>query len=237
MSSAYRTYPIFLRVEGRLCVVVGAGAIAAQKTRELLESGALVHVIGPDVAPAMSEVLAQWPATALWSSRRYRTGDLDEALVVYSATADAETDALVVADGQKRGVLVNIVDVPEKCDFFAGSVVRRGPVTIAIGTGGASPSLAIAIRERIEAALPSRIGELASALAAARPALLAAFPTYAERARRLKAWVEAALPQVDRADPSDLVKWTENAAACGRVCDGSSPCVCAGRVVESKDAA
>lgn len=233
MNQPYRTYPVFLRVEERACVVVGGGPIGAQKCRELLESGGFVTLISPTRCTDFDTLERNHTGRLRWLARPFAEGDLDGAMIVFSATADAAVDARIHREALKTNTLVNIVDVPEKCDFFAGSVVRRGAVTVAIGTGGASPSLAIALRERIEAVLPSTIGPIAEALAAARPALLAAFPVYAERARRMRAWVEAAL-QHDHIDSNEqIAEWASNAVRCDRPCDANTSCRCVRPVHEA----
>ncbi len=213
-------YPLFLAVEGRRCVVVGGGPIATQKARELALSGAHVVVVSPEFGGVDADEVPDGRIEHV--ARRFQPGDARGALVVFSATADPEVDRVVEDDARAAGALVNIVDVPERCDFYAGSVVRRGPVTISIGTSGASPSLAIAIRRRIEAVLPEGVGRLASAFAQVRPTLKATWPAYADRARKYNALVAAMLDRLDELGDIDVA--VERAARCDRPCDGGPGC-------------
>lgn len=153
-----KTYPIMLDVRGRLCVVVGAGAVGLRKAEALSQAGAKVRLIGPDTAgrpvPAGAEVLA----------RGYAEGDLSGALLVFACTDDGELNARIAADARAGGALANVADDPEHCDFFAAAAVNDGDVVVAIGTGGASPALAGEIRSKLARHLPERVGEFAAAL-------------------------------------------------------------------------
>ncbi|TVR03373.1 MAG: bifunctional precorrin-2 dehydrogenase/sirohydrochlorin ferrochelatase [Deltaproteobacteria bacterium] len=213
-------HPVFLKLEGVPCTVVGGGAIALQKARELAEAGADLTVISPQLHDGFHEL----GETFRWVERRWQPGDLDGARLVISATNDPEADALIHAEAHDVRALVNVVDVIDRCDFYAGSVVRRGPILIAISTSGASPSIAIALRRRIDALLTDGHGQLAQALGDARPALLSRFPDYGARARRLGAFVRDMLDQT--------ASTGQAAAAVGRIlrCDrpcGDGPCLCA----------
>ncbi len=153
-----KTYPIMLDVRGRLCVVVGAGAVGLRKAEALCRAGAKVRLIGPDAAgrpvPAGAEVL----------TRPYAQGDLSGALLVFACTDDTELNARIAADARAAGALANVADDPEHCDFFAAAAVNDGDVVVAIGTGGASPALAGEIRRRLARHLPERVGEFAATL-------------------------------------------------------------------------
>lgn len=178
-------YPLFLKVDGRRTVVVGGGPIGAQKAGELLAAGASVTAISPVFAPAWDALGAEFPQTLNRIQRKFSSGDLVGASLAFSATNDPAADAQVWEEGKAQGVWVNVVDVPERCDFYAGSVIRRGALQILIGTAGASPSLAIAVRQRIESALPRAVSELADVLWEARPELKRAFPDFRQRAEFL----------------------------------------------------
>ena len=141
-------FPIFLKLEGRKCLVVGAGKIGESKIRSLLVSRAEVHVVAPWATPTITA----WDRTGVlrWSAREFQPADLDGVLVVVAATSTKSVNNLVHHEAQSRGALCNVVDVPELCDFYYPAVVRRGDLQIAISTGGHSPALAQKLRRDFE---------------------------------------------------------------------------------------
>jgi precorrin-2 dehydrogenase/sirohydrochlorin ferrochelatase len=142
-------FPIFLKLEDRSCLVVGAGRIAESKIRSLLISRAKVRVVAPWATPA---VFSWARAGALqWDARPFQPADLDSIFLVVVATSIPDVNDLVYRDAQLRGILCNVVDDPERCDFYYPAVVRRGDLQIAISTGGHSPALAQRLRREFEA--------------------------------------------------------------------------------------
>jgi len=141
-------FPAFLKLEGRRCVVVGAGPVAEEKIPSLLRAGAKVRV----VAPQATERVQIWARAKkiIWERRAFRSEDLAGAFLVIAATSSALLHARIQAQARRRGVLCNAVDDPEHCDFFYGAVVRRGGLLIAISTSGRSPALAQRIRKKLE---------------------------------------------------------------------------------------
>ncbi|UCE71439.1 MAG: bifunctional precorrin-2 dehydrogenase/sirohydrochlorin ferrochelatase [Nitrospiraceae bacterium] len=138
-------YPAFLDLNEKKTVVIGGGAVAERKVRALLRTGAQVSVISPDITAGL---LSLKDRGAIKHYRRhYRKGDLQGALIVIAATSSSTVNAKIADDA---GHLVNVVDMPEKGNFIVPSRVKRGPLTIAISTEGASPALAKAIRKEIE---------------------------------------------------------------------------------------
>lgn len=161
-------YPVSLVVSGRLCVVVGGGAVAARKVAGLVEAGARVLVVAPDICDqirAMPVELAERP---------YRRGDLDSAWLAIAATDDPAVNRRVHADGQDARVWVNAADDPEACAFTLPAIVRRGPVSVAVSTGGHSPALAGWLRDRIAGQVGPEVGSLARMLSEARTGIQAA---------------------------------------------------------------
>jgi len=141
-------YPIFLNISGRKCVVVGGGEVALRKVKTLLEHGASVDVISPELC---SDLMALAQAGRVHvSPRHYQPDDLRSTLVVIAATDNREINRQVVDEARSRGVLVNVVDDAENSDFIVPSYMRRGNVTIAVSTAGRSPALARKIRTRLE---------------------------------------------------------------------------------------
>lgn len=162
-------FPIFLRVAGRRCLVVGGGEVALRKVEALLRAGAEVVVVAPR---GCAGVEARAEAGELrWEARRYGPADLDGAHLVIAATDVREINAAVSRDAQARRLPVNVVDDPDLCTFIVPAVVERGPVVVAISTGGASPTLARMLRARVEAAIPEGVGALAELLKDKRAAV------------------------------------------------------------------
>jgi siroheme synthase-like protein len=141
-------FPLFLRLAGRACLVVGAGAIAESKIESLLRAGARVKV----VAPAATEKVRRWARAKqiVWRARAYRPGDLGGAFLVIAATSSRKLHRVIFRQARRSGILCNAVDDPPNCDFYYPAVVRRGSLQIAISTGGESPSLAARLRAELE---------------------------------------------------------------------------------------
>jgi precorrin-2 dehydrogenase/sirohydrochlorin ferrochelatase len=144
----YPLFPMFLKLAGRQCVVIGAGLLAESKIASLLDSGAKVVVIAPEATPWVQDLAAT--GKLQWRNRPFAGGDLGHAFLAVAATGSPETDETVFQECRRLGVLCNAVDDPPYCDFFYGAVVRRGPLQIAISTGGASPALAARLRRELE---------------------------------------------------------------------------------------
>jgi precorrin-2 dehydrogenase/sirohydrochlorin ferrochelatase len=138
-------YPVNLVLEGRSCLVVGGGTVAARKVEGLLAAGATVHV----VAPRVDDEIRGWPDVTI-SERTYRRGDVDGQWLVISATDSSEVNGAVYADCEAAGVWVCGADDPEHCSFTLPSVVRRGTLVLTVSTGGRSPALARWLRSRLE---------------------------------------------------------------------------------------
>lgn len=143
-------------------LVVGGGRVAARKVEVLLAAGAVVTVVAPAVDPriAASEVRVE--------RRRYRPGEVAGYRLAFTATGDAQVDRLVYEDGERAGVFVNAADDPAACSFHVPAVVRRGPVAIAVSTGGTSPALAAWLRARVSEVVGPEYEAVAHAVAAAR---------------------------------------------------------------------
>ena len=178
-----KTYPINLVLYDRLVVLVGAQGEIVHKIPALLECGARIRVIAPTAAP---EVAAYAQAGRIeWLRRPFRAGDLDDAAVVFANTRNAAVHDQVWAEGQARGQLVNVMDVVHQCNFYGVSFMRRGLLTIAIGTGGAAPALAVTIRRRLEAEYGPEYGEFLELAQELRPRVAAAIPQFR---RRVQFW-------------------------------------------------
>jgi len=176
-------FPIFFKLEGRTCLVVGAGTIAAPKIASLLRSGGVVTVVAPR---ANRVVAAQAEAgEVVWREREFVPSDLDGVFLVIAATDLQPVNHAVAEEARARGILLNSVDDPPDCDFFYPSVVRRGDLQIAISTAGKSPALAQRLREEIDALLPEDTGAWLDQLGQTRLKMLAAFPLSEDRKHAL----------------------------------------------------
>ena len=175
--------PIFLKLEGRKCLVVGAGNIAAPKIESLLRAGGVVTVVAPEARP---EVRA-WSEAGkfLWQQRKFAEPDLEGAFLVITATDLKEVNHSVAEAARARGILCNSVDDPPDCDFYYPSVVNRGDLQIAISTAGKSPALAQRLREEIDSLVPLDSGEWLDRLGQLRLRILEAIPPSESRKRAL----------------------------------------------------
>ena len=162
-------YPVNLRIAGHRCLVVGGGQVALAKVEGLLEAGALVDVIAPDVVPeldARSGVTVQ--------CRAYRSGDVAGYRLVIAATGCHEVNAEIYRNGESAGVWVNSADDPEHCSFTLPSRLRRGPLMVTCSTGGHSPALSRWLRQRLEDEIGPEYETLLCLLSEARERIQAA---------------------------------------------------------------
>ena len=141
-------FPMFMKLAGKQCLVVGAGKVGEPKIGGLIDTGARIHV----VAIAASGQVREWAEAGKieLELRAFSLSDLDGKFLAVVATASRSLNEFVYREAQRRGVLCNVVDVPELCDFFYPAVVRRGDLQIAISTAGQSPSLAQKLRQQLE---------------------------------------------------------------------------------------
>ena len=155
-------YPIVLSLEGRSCLVVGGGRVALRKITSLLEAGASVTVVAPEVIPQIRALDVEIV------ERPYRAADLVGRRLAVTATGDPIVDRAVFDDGEAAGILVNAADDPIHCAFTLPAVHRRGVVSLAVATDGASPALATWLRDRVAAALPGTLDALVDLVTHAR---------------------------------------------------------------------
>jgi uroporphyrin-III C-methyltransferase/precorrin-2 dehydrogenase/sirohydrochlorin ferrochelatase len=167
-------FPVFLRVEGRVVVIVGGGDEALAKARLVGQSSAVVRIVGPEVTRALGAWIAEHRAEHV--ADVYRPELLAEAVIVFAASGDEDLDRRVSEDARARGIPVNAVDRPELCDFYTPAIVNRAPVCVAIGTEGAAPVLAQSIRAKVDQLLSPSLGAVASLAASLREAAERALP-------------------------------------------------------------
>ena len=154
--------PIALKVKGKKCVVVGGGEVAAQKVKQLLECGALVFVVSPNLCPELEKLAAE--GHIQWLPKRYEPSVLDGAFLTFACTDDQQVNRQVFADCDACGILCNVVDVPELCHFYMPSILRRGDLVIAVSTSGNSPAFARRVRLFLESLIGDEFGLLVELL-------------------------------------------------------------------------
>ena len=174
-------YPAFLNLTGRKAVVVGGGKVAQRKVSALISSGADITLISPSLTKELRKRLTAGMIRHI--PRQYRRGDLKGAFLVIAATDSAETNRRVSKDAP---ALVNVVDVPEECNFIAPSVVKRGHLVIAISTGGASPAFSRAIRQELQLLYGSEFSGYLKFVKEIRKKAMTAVPERGRRERFLK---------------------------------------------------
>ena len=188
-SPAYPLYPVSLKLEGRLAVVVGGGEIALRKTTELLKAGARVWAIAPEWPADFSGLEADQDTGArlLRVTRRFTAGDLVGAFLVVAATDDVSVQRAVARAAESQGVLCNVVDVNDLCSFYVPATLRRGSLALAVQTDGRFPLLAVALRDRLAQIVGPSFESALERLASARAAVRQRFPAPGDTARRTEA--------------------------------------------------
>ena len=175
-------YPISLELSDRRAVVIGSDAVAQWKVEARLAAGARVMVIADGPPKALARVASDPGVDVV--RRGFRPEDLDGATVCVASSSDPALRERIYREGRARGVLVNVMDDPEHCDFAAPAVVRRGDLTIAVSTGGRSPALARRLREDLGERFGPEWAEALDLLAEAREATLASLPDLEDRSKR-----------------------------------------------------
>lgn len=187
MASEKRYYMACLDLEGRSALVVGGGRIALEKVGGLLDCGADVTVVAPQILPELRALPVRW------LPRRYERDDLAGRYVVVAATQLEALNASVARDAARHSLFCNVVDDPDKCSLILPAVHREGPIAIAVSTGGASPALAKRLRDQFAEQVGPRTVALARQLRRRRPAAKQRFATYDERKAYFERLVDEAL--------------------------------------------
>jgi uroporphyrin-III C-methyltransferase/precorrin-2 dehydrogenase/sirohydrochlorin ferrochelatase len=179
MSKTY--YPLFADLEGRRCVVVGGGIVAQRKVAMLLRCGAAVTVVSPELTLSLS-VSAQ-RGRIRHIHRRFRPSDVRGAWLVYAATDDQRINEQIYETATRLRIFTNVVDQKPLCSFIAPAIFTRGPMTVAVSTGGASPSLSKKIRDELAQRVGTEYVPLLQLLANLRGIAKRRLPHYDDRKR------------------------------------------------------
>ncbi len=190
-------YPVNLEIEGKLCVVVGGGAVAERKVEGLLAAAARVRVVSPQLTEALQYLSTKGRID--WRHKEFAPADVDGAWLVFAATDSPLVQAAVLAAARQRNCLVNVADAPADCDFHVPAVLRRGDLQVTVATSGASPALAALIKARLEQQIGEEYAVLARLLAALRARLQAQPLSAAERKILFQKMLD-----------SDIVEWIRN---------------------------
>jgi len=200
-------YALNLKLEGKQCLVVGAGPVGTQKIESLLECGACVQVISPETDPSF---LSLWQDKSRnqnlhWEKRRYQSGEAKHFGLVIAATNEPETNEQIYHEARAGGALVNVVDVPHLCDFYVPAVMRRGRLQISIQSGGAYPALSGRIRRDLERYFPPLWETLFEELADYRQKIIHSGMSLEERGAHLKALANSsAIDEYLQGNPAQL---------------------------------
>ena len=174
-------FPVALKLEGRTCLVAGGGPVAARKAAGLLAAGARVRAVAPSWCGDFETLAASAGAALVRHTRRFLPDDLDGAAIVLAATGDPATEGAVARAARARGVLCNVADVNDLCDFYLPATLRRGSLAVSVSTDGRFPLLAVALRDRIARLIGPAFAEGLEALAEARRTVRARVPGDAAR--------------------------------------------------------
>ncbi len=212
--------PLFLDLSDQPCLVIGGGAVAARKIQSLIDVGARVSVVAPLLGASAAELAERHGFEV--ALREFQETDVRGRLLVIAATGNADVNRRAFAACRERRVLINTVDNPALCTAIFPSIVDRGPVTVAVSTGGASPTLARRIREQIETLLPAATGRLAEFLGGRRARVRAAVPDIDARRRLWENALDGNVPALitdgnEQAADAELERLASGGAAEGFV--------------------
>ena len=179
--------PLFLNGQGRKCVVIGGGAVALRKTEDLVDAGAEVTVVAEIPDLRLEGLSSQGKITLV--RRRFIADDMKGAFLAFVATDNEEDNKMIHAIARGNGVLVNVVDNPDYCDFYSGAVVKRGPFQIAVSTSGCSPALAARIRGQLEGLYGESYNEFVRAVGEMRQFILTHAPITDKKKKEALEWL------------------------------------------------
>jgi siroheme synthase-like protein len=199
--SYMRYYPIYLDLKGRHVLVVGGGAIAEGKALQIVEAGARVTVVSPELTEALRAAADRKEITYLNSS--FIKENLNGVFLVVSATDDRKVNEKVAKAAGERGLLCNVVDQPDLCNFITPALVTRGELQISVSTGGGSPTLTQRVKREVAALIGEEYGELLELAAEMRAEAKERIHDFEPRKDALRAFVESGALDLIRAGKRD----------------------------------
>ncbi len=162
-----KSYPLFLNLEGKDCLVVGGGEVAARKIEALLRRGARVTCVSKEFSKFVKNLGKKNRRNLILKVSNGKI-KLNRARLVIAATSDRPFNERIARECRRKKIWVNVVDDPELCDFTVPAVLERGPLQIAVSTGGTSPLFAKRLRQELERAIPLSTGRLLEKIGALR---------------------------------------------------------------------
>lgn len=189
-------YPIYLNLKNRSCVVVGGGEVAERKVKSLVACGAKVLVISPKLNQELQELYQK--GVIRCRGGEFSIRDLSEVFLVIGATDNRQTNSEIAEQARKKGILANIVDSPEECDFIVPATVARGDLIIGISTGGKSPALARKIREELEERYGEEYAEFLALIGELREVLKKKIDDQQQREMAFQSLIESDIIQLIR---------------------------------------
>ncbi|ATP11373.1 siroheme synthase [Aeromonas salmonicida] len=214
--------PIFCRLDNKPVLLVGGGDVAERKARLLLDAGAQLTVVAPELDPELAALAAS--GTIEWLAGEFEPAQLAGKWLVVAATDRREVNALVYQSANQARIFANVVDDPKRSSFIMPSIIDRSPLMVAISSGGKAPVLARLLREKLEALLPQHLGAVAAFAGGLRDRVKARFASMGERRQFWERLLGAdrlgqALARGDKASANQLADalFAEDAAAKGEV--------------------
>lgn len=169
-SENHKVYPVCLNISGKLSVVIGGGGVAERKIQGILAGSGSVRVISPAITTALQTLVNR--SVIEWRQKPYSAVDLEGAFLVFAATNIPEVQSAVLRDARAAGLLINIADAPECCDFQVPSTIRRGDLSLCVATNGKSPAVAAMVRRRLEHEYGEEYAQLTALMAMVRDRIL-----------------------------------------------------------------
>lgn len=166
-----KLYPIMINIEDRPVAIIGGGNVALRKALDLLEIGANVTVIAPEIHDGFNALVRDYGDRVSLVKREYVSGGLENYSLVFSATNSAEVNNAVYMEAYAKNIFINAVDDPPNCSFFIPSFIRRGDLILSLSTSGSSPAFAARLRRVLEKNLPENLEEILTSLAELREKL------------------------------------------------------------------
>lgn len=197
-------FPAFLDLSSQACLVIGGGIVAERKIKALLSSEAVIHVVSPDLTSFLMNLVEQ--GRIIYYARKFLPEDIEEKFLVISAAGDKEVNNYLNGVYLNKGFLLNIVDEPDKGNFFVPAVVKRGNLQLAISTSGASPLLARRIRERLEKDFGSEYERFLDILSETRKEVLSCVPEPEKRQKIFQELIDSDILELLRTGDEEKVK-------------------------------
>jgi siroheme synthase-like protein len=181
MAKQFPYYPIFLDVENRSVVIIGGGEVCTRKAETMMRYGAKVTIVSPEITSEIEEWASK--GQLLVHRKRYETTDIEDAHIVIASTDDVAVNERIAADARELRIPVNVVDVPQLCEFIVPAILEKESIQIAISTGGKSPALARTLKEDLGRSIGPEYAEINDLLGSLRDSAKAKLPTDIDRKR------------------------------------------------------